>query len=226
MKRLLCILMCLGLVSVASAALSVTNGDFELNAGANIDDVTGWYDLNTGSFWESAWQSNAAGQTPNGTNAVVLTAYGSDPAGDLLAGSSYLYQSIGTLAGEASVAIGFDWGHPDDTDVGRFDGVTVSVFASDGTFVAADGTDIYGAAGVTLLDSASYTHTAAGTDGEIWGVVANLDLSGASAGDELFLRFNSSSEWPSLDNVSIVPEPATMLMLGLGSLVALKRRKA
>lgn len=222
MKRGMCVLMCVCLASMAQA-LTITNGDFELGAGPSADNVTDWYDLNTGSFWEGAWQSNDSWITPNGTQVVVLSASGSS-AEDPLAGASYLYQSIGTAAGESSVAIGFDWGHPDDTGAGRLDKVTVSVFAGDGSFVAADGTDVYGAAGVTLLDSASFEHTALGTDGEIWSVVANLDLSAANAGDDIFLRFNSASEWPVVDNVRIVPEPITLALLGLGGLLARRKR--
>ncbi|MBN1127179.1 MAG: PEP-CTERM sorting domain-containing protein [Sedimentisphaerales bacterium] len=224
MKKVLLVLICVGLMSVASA-FTITNGDFETGGGENIDDVTGWYDLSTGSFWEGAWQTNASWITANGTNVVVLSAYNT-VAGDPLAGS-YLYQSMGASAGESSVMIGFDWGHPDDTAAGRIDGITISVLASDGSFVADDAIDVYGAAGVSLLDSASYDHVALGTDGEIFPVEVTLDLSGANAGDEIFLRFNSympegGDPWPILDNISIVPEPATLVLLGLGGLLLRK----
>ena len=222
MRNAVCVLMCMCGVSMAHA-FTITNGDFETGGGENISNVTGWYDFNTGGFWEGAWQTNAPWITPNGTNVIVLSAYGSSTE-DPLAGQSYLYQSIGTAAGQTSVKIGFDWGHPDDVGPGRFDKVTVSVFASDGSFVAADNTDIYGAAGVTLLDFASFEHTALATGGEIWSVVANLDLSGANVGDEIFLRFNSASEWPVIDNVYIVPEPMTLALLGLGGLLIRRKR--
>jgi hypothetical protein len=102
----------------------------------------------------------------------------------------------------------------------------VSVFASDGTFVLSDAVDIYGAVGVTLLDSASYV--ALGTVDEIFSVVA-LNISGAKPGDELFLRFNNykavsgADPGPVLDNVRIIPEPSTMILVGLSALLLRKR---
>ena len=185
--------LCVGLVSMAQGIIGVSNGDFEIGGGNNVADVTNWYDNNAGNFWDGAWQTNNEGITPNGTMLVVLS--------DL--GNGYLYQSIGHSVGEASIDVSFDWGHPDDTGAGRTDTVIVSLYASDGTFVAADGTALDGAAGITLLDSASYTHTALGTDGEIWTEIVNLDISGANVGDEIFLAFDSGAEWPVLDNVSV-----------------------
>jgi hypothetical protein len=213
---------------------NIVNGDFETGltlVDENKPDVTDWYDNSTANFWENAWQSNASWITPNGTAIVVFCAWNT-AEGDPLAGS-YLYQSIGASAGEASIDLSFDWGHPDDTGVGRHDGLTVSVWASDGTFVAADLVDVAGAAGVTLLDSASYDHVRvgdAGTHGEIWNQTVTLDLSGANAGDEIFLRFNNylpeagADPWPVLDNVQIIPEPATLALLGLGGLLLRRKR--
>lgn len=231
-RKLFYLVACVVLLSIsipAKADLVITNGDFEANAGPSTPDVTDWYDNNAGGFWEDAWQSNDSWITPNGSQVVIFCSWDT-VEGDPLAGS-YLYQSIGTSSGESSVTIGFDWGCPDDVAAGRHDALTVSVLASDGSFVANDANDVLGAAGVTLLDSASYDYVALGTDGEIFPVVVTLDLSGANVGDEIFLRFNNylpvagADPWPVLDNV-LIPEPSTFALGGLGlALLAVCRRR-
>lgn len=213
MKRVLCILMVFSLIGLAQA-FTVTNGDFEIGGGENITDVTGWNDFNgTGGFWEGAWQTNASWITTNGTNQVVLSG----------AGAGYLYQSIGLSAGEASIDVKFDWGQPNDTGAGRVDSVVVSLYAGDGVFVPGDDIDIR-AAGLTLLDTASYTTPASLGGGVMFTDIATLSLAGAGAGTEIFLMFDSGAEWPVVDNVSIVPEPATLAVLGLGVLVLRRKR--
>jgi hypothetical protein len=202
MKKI-CILLVVCLFSTANAALVITNGDFEINAGPSTPDVDAWYDYSTANFWEDAWQSNDSWITPNGTQVVVFCSWYSAP-GEPLTGS-YLYQSIGTLEDETELPIAFDWGHPDDVAPGRIDGITVSVWAKSPLPL---GDDLDVASAIVLLDYASYSATAAGTDGEIWTQAVTLDLSGANAGDEILLRFNNyntgeegADPWPVLDNV-------------------------
>ena len=192
--------------------LSLTNGDFETGGGENITDVTDWYDDNTGAgFWDGAWQTNADWITTPPNNVVVFSGNDipSQPSADVNVGS-YLYQSIGTAGGVTSLQLAFDWGAPGDDPGARELGMTVAVYAYDGLggFNAADDVDLYGATGITLLDSASYAMTTVGGS-QIDSVLATLDLTGAGT-QELFLRFNNYAPagnagdggvWPILDNV-------------------------
>lgn len=232
MKRLLFAILCLCISGAAQATMMITNGDFEAVGGSNIEDVSGWYDYNTGNFWEGAWETNSDWITPNGTNVVVFSSFESDdfgsPTSDINDGS-YIYQSIGTADGQSSVEIAFDWGAPDDDPGSRELGITIGIYAYDGvgTFAAADNTDVRGADGVTLLDSVTFTMTSTGIDDLIESVSALLNIS--AAGDqELFLRINgytagSTESWPAVDNVSIVPEPCTLLLMAAGGIMM--RRK-
>lgn len=205
----------LGGTPAAQAALGVTNGNFETGGGNNIDNVTEWFDRNTGNFWEAAWQTNAASITPNGTNVVLFSSFGA--TSDPLVGT-YLYQAIGTADGASSVKIGFDLGAPNDAGAGLSEGMTVAIYAFDGigTFVPGDNVDLHAASqtagsGVTLLSSnSSAQFVSTGVDGQISSYQATLDLSGAGT-QQLFLSFNnylpSTTEcWPILDNVVIIPD--------------------
>ena len=230
----------LGAVASASAALSITNGDFETGGGNNIDNVTDWFDPSNGTFWQGTWQTNAGFITPNGTNVIVLGSYESGSVQNTASADAkvgnYLYQAIGTADGASSAQVTFDFGAPNDDPGGRELGISVGIYAYDGVgaFTAGDNFDLNGGGGVTLLDSESFKLTSTGVDGMISGFSATLDLSGAGS-QQLFLRFNNfrpanTESWPVLDNVSItaVPEPSAYAAL-LGGLslaaVALRRRR-
>lgn len=224
----------------ASAALSVSNGDFETGGGNNINNVTGWFEKTTGGFWEGAWQTNNGAVTPNASNVVVFSSFQADDFGMPAANAndgSFLYQSIGTADGATSLQVNFDFGAPNDDPGGRALGVTVGIYAYDGVgaFTAGDDIDVRGGAGITLLDSESFTLTSTGVDGLISSVSSTLDLSGAGS-QQIFLRFNGytaggTESWPVIDNVAItaVPEPGSFAALAGGiavAAVALRRRRS
>ena len=220
----------LALVPAVRAALVITDGDFETSVN-NADDVASWYDYNPGNFWEGAWGNSAV--SPNGTLGVVFSSFQSDdfgtPTSDVNDGC-YIYQSIGTADGLTSLEIGFDWGSPTDDGGGRALGLTIGIYAYDGVsgFTAADSTDVRGGAGITLLDSQSYTMTSPG-GGNIVADTATLDLAAAGT-QELFLRINgytagATESWPFVDNVSIIPEPATFGLMGVFGTAALFMRR-
>lgn len=228
----------LGLTGAAHAQLAITNGNFETGGGNNLEDVTGWFDPNDGTFWHGTWQTNVGAITPNTTNVIVLGSYESGAIQGTASATpnlgNYIYQSIGTAAGASTAQVSFDWGAPNDDPGGRELGLTVGIYAWDGVggFIPGDNTDLVGAPGVTLLDAESYTLTSTGVDGQIVNAMASLDISGA-ASQELFLRINTyrpanTQSWPVVDNVALapVPEPATLACLGLGGLaLALRRRR-
>lgn len=224
------------LVSPAAHGVVVlANGDFQ-NGGnvTNIEDVPDWFDSNTGAFFEQAWISSHV--APNSTNNVIFSSFESDDFGTPTSNvndGSWIYQSIGTADAATELEVGFDWGTPTDDGGGRHIGITVGVYAYDGVggFVGADGTDVRGGAGVTLLDFQSFEILSTTGGGQSVSDVANLDLTGAG-GQELFLRINgfvagTTESWPWVDNVSVaaVPEPSIALLGGLGILGLLRRRR-
>ena len=221
MKRQVLFLAWLGLVifttSPSMAQLFVTNGDFSNSpAGADQNDVTDWFEVATGNFWDNTWESSGGNSLYGAGNpSAIFSSYASDafglPSSDPNDGS-YLYQSIGTANGLTSVDISFDWGAPADlTTAGLNENITIGIYAWDGVgaFTAADDTDVRGAAGVTLLDSLSYSRSTSGSGPDVDNVVATLDISSAGT-QELFLRFNNysgsvaSESWPALDNISLL----------------------
>ena len=194
----------------------VTNGDFSNSpAGADQADVTDWFDSSAANFWDDTWESSGGNSLYGAGNpSAIFSSYASDafgvPSTDPNDGS-YLYQSIGTADGLTSLQIGFDWGAPADlTTAGLSENITVGIYAYDGVgaFTPDDETDVRGAAGVTLLDSVSYSRSSSGSGPDIDSIIATFDISGAGT-QELFLRFNNFSSsvagvcWPALDNVEI-----------------------
>ena len=115
--------------------------------------------------------------------------------------------------------------------------MSVAVYAYDGvgTFSAGENVDIRaaflgGGSGLALLDSASFQLTSTGVDGLISTYTPTLDISGAGA-QQLFLNFNNyrpgaTESWSVVDNIEIIPEPATIGLVGVfGAGVLFIRRR-
>ncbi len=175
----------------ASAALAVTDGDFQVGAGFNAN-VTGWFDGTNGpEEWGDTFQDTNP-VTPQTGTTVVWSGYAN--------AKNFLYQAIGTKQAidsmiDISIVVG-------DNASGSF---TIGIYQS-ATFNGADGTDVAGAPGVTLIDSVTrninYAAGVVGTE------TATLSLATANSADTIFLRFHYGEDgvgegWLKGDNVTI-----------------------
>lgn len=209
----------------AHAALQVVNGNFQNNAPAgNVGDVDSWFNslpsgLST-EWWTGTWYGPTV--SPNGTSVMGLGWINTTP--------HWGYQGIGVNDGAlSSLNLRFDIGSFTDAGGPRDMGVTLSVYQSS-SFVGADNTDIAGAGGVTLIDTVNLTSGSL-TAGQVVTVQTALNLTTANATDPLFLRLVNFSTgvgepWAAIDNLSIVPEPSTIALIGLGGLAMLLRRRS
>jgi hypothetical protein len=219
---LLSVFMCVGLVSMASGAMSITNGDFEADAiGGSQDfaDVAGWYESDAGNFWETPWFKEG-NDSFNGSAVVAFSGLSIGPAPDGAGVLSFIYQNIGTADGALEVQIGFQTA-PFIGAPARDYGITATILQSN-SFVPGEEVDILGAAGVTLIDQQTRLYTgaaAADVKDDVW----TLDLSSAGAGD-LYLRLNfyhgavNDAPFIHMDNVAIVAivpggTPGTVLII-------------
>lgn len=141
-------------------------------------------------------------------------------------GGGYIYQNLGTLGSETAASFSFDALERVQAN-GDFT-ITVALFSST-TFAGANGTDISGAAGVTALDTGSYAFTSDAnltTVDDTVGIVADLDLTGATIGDDIWVRFSaprpSGDSTGNIDNITVAyttaPEPSAAALLSIGGI--------
>ena len=234
MKRLLFVLMVVALVTSVQANL-LSNGDFEsyTPVAPNVDDpgtiqVRG---IDPGEFWDasgrfttldnwfseagSTWADSgteAGGYNPTGTRNLYLMSND----GVAIQTTSYVIAAGDQIQVTGLSANIWDWA-----------GLEVSIL-SDGVVIdtpqaiyAVGDTDL----GWGVMSSFSMTFDASAGAGGLLGIrLANV---GGTWDVDHFVPYNTNTSWLGVDNLSmdVVPEPATMALLGLGSLVALKRRK-
>lgn len=204
----------------AQAGLWVTpidNASFELiNGGQHA--TSGW------GYVIDDWHENEAG----GNYATNFWESGADIGlagdGDLWAGTETggaFYQPVGTVDDNrtysVSMLIGSRWGT-------SFNTASVSLYAGGAEGDGADGVDLPSIA--SLLDTISVTvldGTPVATD--VYAVTVDLSTGTGHGGDLLWLELRSVAGKDYFDAVSIVPEPCTIALLGLGSLALIRRRK-
>ncbi|HYO24956.1 MAG TPA: hypothetical protein VEQ85_08400, partial [Lacipirellulaceae bacterium] len=210
-------------VNPAWAVLRVTNGGFD-SQGANVHlnstlTPDGWF---SGSLLPNT-QSDTLINSQNGTlgrwigNAHMFG--NSTPfANDGTSETGYIYQSLGTYAGEASISVrGYVFNRTNPANlVGNFD---VAVYATGaGAFEGANGSDINAA--VFPVGAAAPTVFTQGTDFQIttgvnpqraqWTYTATL-TGAANPGDTIWLRIgdggnpgNVAADEPIIDDVTVL----------------------
>ena len=221
MRRIICILMCLCMVSMASA-LSITNGTFESGHASIWWDIQDWFDYGDDTLEAPSGYNQTTGGYMQGpfqyigaSAALSIEGQGSAFCGERVreqedgGNHAYIYQSIGIYDGsEPAIDIEIDWTVPDVSyaSPGEY-GVTMMVLgqAPDGPFEPNewDGAahDIYGFVRDVddPEDTNPITEIGRGTTGLRYvekGAAPmhdrfQIDLSDVPIGDELFLRINA-----------------------------------
>lgn len=197
----------------------ISNGSFEsVQDGTPHDQLGGWgYDIDAWnenenpSSWENFWEKSSD---------IGLVGDGDIWAGTETGGA--FYQAVGTVDDGAtytvSSLIGSRWGTSFLT--GSF-----SLYAGGVETDGADAVELSSFA--ALLDSANVT-VADGTlvSTDVYAVSVDLSTGTGHAGELLWLEVKSVEGKDYFDNVSIVPEPATLALLAFGGIALIRRKRA
>jgi hypothetical protein len=211
-------------VTTFTTSLAVTNGDFEIPAfGADSLDqspggigVTNWFSPTTAY---EAWQTGS-GRVVQDSQAVEFA-----PA------TGWIYQPLGTY--DPSNGTNLSWSFQQDTDLngGNSADFAISFYYSAGAFTPAQGTDINGAAGVTMIGTNWFNSLYADGLTNAAGLQSNRVntgfqlLGGIPEGDTVWVRVaNTGIDGPNgggyapIDNVSVtqtdaLPAPSSPTIL-------------
>jgi hypothetical protein len=218
----LSVVLSLTLAATSHGALVVINESFEsFDAGTGSGSPTAYQYPNV-----TDWTYSGAPTTPGLLGAIseTLGTIPLTPHGDnwLLVDSRIatqnVYQSLGTISDGDELSISALIGRPTNAAIADFElGLYRSVSGGGVQMLTAIGLSDPGvaglAAGATVTATANYTATA------------------ADAGETLFVRIGllsgdaSPVDQAVIDDVSVIPEPASLALVALGGLVALRRRR-
>ncbi len=227
-KASLCTIGVVALATVSShAAFTIQDGDFQASTAGSSVANSGWWEQNNISddfaeFIKAESDGNSPDDGDANTTNDVFAAFGTvvNDIGE----TGRLYQNIGMYSGETTIQIGFT---AIDLTNQTFAPLTVELWYGGNAANAADGATLDGDIGATLADSVTYT-SADITNNGAKNLVATLGFTGSSNGDAIWLSFGKltpGSTVAAFDDILIVPEPSSALLLGLGALGLLRRRR-
>ena len=237
MKKILVLLMVLAICGVANAAVvAITNGGFEgqapaLAPGAVVNDYwTGWNCWAPTGYTPTSNKGFGVRNAPNVPQGALAYPVIATEGGNygilgridtLQATYDYAWQSTVVIAADTVYTLKFDIAGITAAPQDEF--ITGSLFSS-------------AAAGTLGGSIAYYTDL---PNGEVlngdytWKTDKTVTWSSAGAGSSevgKYLQIHFIGNRVCVDNVrleaTVVPEPATMAILGLGSLLAMRRRRA
>lgn len=166
-----------------------------ISGGASRNDT-----LTTGRFGLYGL-NNVAGNTPQNWDEATLSETGTNPVG---------------AEWNGVVPLDLTGGRVIDLDMETVAGITETLNPSGGSAVAGTTITITGAPLVAFLQSRI------DDDGLVTFILANND--GSDRGYGLATKENVNADWHPVLELTYVPEPTTLALLGLGSLLSLRRR--
>ena len=210
----------------SQAALTIQDGDFQASPAGSFVANSGWWEQNNISdnnaeFIKAESDSNSpqySGSPTTNVFAAFGTVINTSPK------TGRLYQNIGMYSGETSIQIGFT---AIDLTNQAFAPLTVEIWYGGTAANAADGATLDTTIGASLASAVTYTSTDI-TNNAATNLVATLNFTGATSGDAIWLSFGKLTAGTTVagfDNVSIVPEPSSALLLGIGALALLRRKR-
>jgi hypothetical protein len=202
MSRKLVILVCVLCCGSMAQASVLWNGDFS----KGTDGLEGWW----------TWCPNPAAQTVTVVDGSAVI-YNNDQT---LAGSAKLGQGWLAAVPGASYDVTFDFKATNDAtgDGWAGEGVGVEYYDSTGAWLATTW--------MNLWDTTDWDNN--------WHAISLASAAPANAANVQlvfhtwtgFDEFGTGTATMLVDNVTMTPEPATVLLLGIGGLVALRRKHA
>ncbi len=218
----------------SQAQLTITAGDFNDSITSPNDiktPIPGWFESNVNTSYGLGYNDyttiSASHFSTDKTRKLALD-WGTQN------GSGYVYQSMGTYSGEASVTLYGDSLIRDflgrtASSVGK---ATFSLWDLPSSTAGPNGTPVGSLAGALSVDSWTVDCSLLTYAGDTSFFSHTFNLSGSGVGDNIWLQIASdpsNTHEVMFDNLSTsVPEPASATLLGIAGagLIVMRRRKA